>query len=474
VPTRVRFAGHVDVSVDVPGTLLPLVLPPGLRLDRLRQGGLAEIQLRPDSPIGTFVGRLSIPYLTGGRVRLAALDVPPPDPWRWGDIRTMLDAVERLALPDASASGAMRKGRASSFVSRRELAWTALNHCSSAASAVLAQWPVRWSHRQVYQPLEHSRGTELIDVTERQLGQRIDVVQSKDGRVVPLETVRRVGHVEPWTNRSIATVTRQVCLVVLSAKEKSVFGDAPTALTAPIRALSHRARPALPIPDPPFSSWAPVFSEAYEASLNVLMATASGGRRSGWVPLSDLWRLYEGWLAERSLTILQRILGKPSWTSGTERIACGWAGENWELEIRHPCTFSNKPRLLSGHKWWSVSSELEPDVGMIANGPSGPRFVALDAKARGRVTAGELASEASKYLWGIRRDTESQFGVNAVILVSPFGGEEPYQRDAASQWSLHGHPHAPKGAPQGKVGTDLDVALFKGLLANELGLPVSA
>jgi hypothetical protein len=119
-----------------------------------------------------------------------------------------------------------------------------------------------------------------------------------------------------------------------------------------------------------------------------------------------------------------------------------------------------------------VSSELEPDVALLANGPEGPRFVALDAKARGRLTPGDLATEASKYLWGIRRDGQDTMGVTAVVLVSPLGGDEPYDRKHAAQWTIHGHPHAPAGARVGTVGTDLSAAFFHSLLTERLGLPL--
>lgn len=470
--TRIRFVGHVDVHVDASGALLPLVLPVGLQLDRLRQEGAVEIQLRPANPFSTFVGRLAIPQLVAGKVRIAALDVPPPDPWRWGDIRNMLAAVRRLGLPDPSGGGALHRGGVSMRSSRHELAWEALNRCSDAATIALSHWPTRSVRHQVERPLELSRGIELVNLTERKLGQGIDLLRAKDGRLAPAMTARRVGRVEPWTNRSIATVAGQVCRVVRSAKERSVFGEAPSALVAPIRSLSYRSRPTVPVPDPPFSSWPPAFSDAYVASLAVLTATADGGLRSGWVSLADLWRLYETWLAERSFGILRRILGEPTWTDDTERVTCGWRGDSWELELRHPCTFTSNPRKMVGCRWWSVSSELEPDVVLVAKGPAGPRLVVLDAKARKRLTPGDLASEASKYLWGIRRDGDATLGVTAAVLVSPYGGDEPYDRGVAAHWTIHGHPHARPGAAPGKVGSDLSSQLFRDLLIDKLRLPI--
>jgi hypothetical protein len=472
--TRVRFIGHVDVSLEVPGRPLPLVLPRGLRLERVRDGREIEVQIRAESVTGTFVGRLNMPFIGASGVELAALDVPPPEPWRWGDIRTMLEAASALGLPEPAGTGGLRlTAAASSHASRHAVAWTALNRCNAAARSVLAHWPARTVGRRVLHPLESQRGVELIDLTERRLGHQIDLLTAPEGRVVPTKTMRRVGQVEPWTNRSVAAVAAQVCAAVSEHEAQSVFGDIPTSITAPIRALAHRSMPILPLADPPFSSWPPGFAEAYVAGLRVLSLTSKGGRRSGWVPLSDLWRLYEAWLAERTLAILTRLLGSPTWSDrGSERLACGWAADGWELELHHPCPFTDQPRQLAGANWWSVTSKLDPDVVLVARSSAGVRSVALDAKARGHLTAGELAKEASKYLWGIRRDQPYTKGIDAVVLVAPYGGDEPYARNRAAQWTVHGHPHAASGQAAGSVGTDLSATFFRALLVDQLRLPI--
>lgn len=471
--TRVRFIGHVEVDKAIPGTPLPLVLPRGLQLERVRDGRDVEVHVKPDSVTGTFVGRLHLPFIGPAGVEITSLDVPPPEPWRWGDIWTMLESVAALGLVEPAGAGGLRMtDAATAQASRGALAWKALNRCHAASRSVLAHWPSKSVSRRVLHSLESQRGTELVESTERRLGHQIDLLTAPDGRVVPTATVRRVGKVEPWTNRSLAAVAARVCSVVASHEERSVFGETPRAVVAPIRALAHRSMPTLPVPDPPFSSWPPGFADAYVAGVGVLSLTSRGGQRSGWVPLSDLWRLYEAWLAERTLAILKRILGRPSWNHpGSERLACGWTGEGWELELHHPCPFTDRPRTLCGSSWWSVTSKLDPDVVMVARGPDGVRCVALDAKARGQLTSGELAREASKYLWGVRRDDPDVKGVNAVVLVAPYGGDEPYERERAAQWTVHGHPHAPAGSAAGSVGTDLDAPFFRSLLLDQLRVP---
>jgi hypothetical protein len=111
---------------------------------------------------------------------------------------------------------------------------------------------------------------------------------------------------------------------------------------------------------------------------------------------------------------------------------------------------------------------------LISRTASGARCIVLDAKDRPRLTQGDLAAEASKYLWGIRRDDSSQFGVNAVVLVSPYGGDAPFDQDVAMQWSLHAHPHAPRGQAAGAIGMDLDSLAIRNLLADQLALPPDA
>lgn len=469
---RVRFIGHVDVAVEVPGAALPLVLPTGLIVDRISHGRVDEVRLRPSSSVSTFVGRLNIPYVDNRTIKLASLDVPAPAPWRMADLWTMLLAANRIDQSELAGSGALHHApNATRSRSRDEIAWTALSRSAAAAQSTLTHWPSRTSTRHVRHPLELSRGTELIDATERQLGGQIDLLGTKGGRLAPAVTIRRVAQVDDWTSRALASVSAQVCAMVRSVDNQKVFGNVPASLVTPIAAVAQRARPTQPLSDPPFSSWPPIFVEAYSAAVAVLSTARSGGTRSGWIPLADLWRLYEAWLAERVLSILTRILGLPTWVD-EGRIACGWSGPDWQLELRHPCTFTNRPRTILGSSWWSTTSKLDPDVALIASGPEGTRLVVLDAKQRGRLLAGDLATEASKYLWGIRRDSADIFGTHAVVLVSPFGGDDPYDIPNARQWSIHGHPHAPRNSRPGEVGTDLDTKMMETLLIEHLRLPV--
>ena len=472
---RVRFIGHVDVAVEVPGAALPLVLPAGLSIDRLVQGRVDEVLIRPTSAVSTFVGRLNIPYVKDRTIRLASLDVPPPEPWGMGDLRTMLTSTERIRQNDLAGGGALHHTpHASRYRSRDDLAWTALTRCAAAAQMTLTHWPSRTTTRNVRHPLELSRGIELIDATERQLGSRIDLLGTRGGRRAPTVTIRRVAQVEEWRNRALAAVTSQVCAMVRSVDSHKVFGDVPASLISPVAAVAYRSRPTQPIADPPFSSWPPVFVEAYSAAVAVLSTVRGGGNGRGWIPLADLWRLYEGWLAERVLGILTRLLGPPVPIAAEGRVACAWSGDNWQLELRHPCPFTQHPRSMLGSTWWSTTSKLDPDVALIGSGPAGSRLVILDAKLRGRLLAGDLAAEASKYLWGLRKDSVGTYATQAVVLVSPFGGDNPYDVANARQWSIHGHPNAPRGRPAGQVGTDIDSALIKSLLVDQLSLPLPA
>ena len=472
----VRFADHADAEVVVPGRLLPLQLPDGLRAHRIRNAERVEVTLVSDRATAKFAGRLDVPFVrSDGTVDVRPLFVPPPAPWRWGDVRTMQRAVDRLELEQFAGRSGLEEREDARRRSAERVAWLALNHCSASARRTLVRWPHRSDSRLTRVALEQARGTELIAATEVQLGVTIDLLRGR-GRIVPERTVRRVRSSIPWTSTTLAAVATRVKRALEDAERLGVIGEVPTAIVNPIRSVALLARPSVPIADPPLSSWPPSFVTMYLSCLEVLSALSQGGRHSGWVPLTDLWRLYELWLAERTLAITTRLLGTPSpiGPGASERIAAHWSGPGWDLELRHPCVLTAERREMLGYQWWSVSSRLDPDIMLISRTASGARCIVLDAKDRPRLTQGDLAAEASKYLWGIRRDDSSQFGVNAVVLVSPYGGDAPFDQEVAMQWSLHGHPHAPRGQAPGAIGMDLDSRAIRDLLANQLALPPDA
>ena len=381
-------------------------------------------------------------------------------------------SARRLGL-DPQSSGGTRPAPAELERSRHGLEWEALNWCSAAASAALTHWPTQKHRREIIYPLELPRGSEMIEATERRLGQTLDLLRGTGDQLAPVSTIRRVGAGNPWKSRLLAAVANQVCQAIRPAEGLSSFGVTPERLVRPIQALTQRARPAAPLKDPPFSSWPPILSDVYAAALTVLATSTERGRNAGWVPLSDIWRIYEIWLAERTSAILCRLLGQPTLMFDKHRVGMSWQGTNWTLEMRHPCTFSQDPKEMAGSRWCSVSSQLEPDIVLVADGPMGPRLVVLDAKASSdKLSAGYAAQESSKYLWGIRRDGTSIRGATAVVLVSPRGGDEAYCRSAAAQWTIHGHPHAVWQAKPGEIGTEIDSDFFRRLLRHHLGLPV--
>ena len=471
MPTTVRFIDrYTDRRIDIPGTLLPCVLPAGLSI-RHQTGN--EIRLQAKEPATAFAGRLPIPTLTRGQVRVFGLTIPPPSPWHWGALRTMHASVRRLELDPSHSGDSSRRAPSELEHSPHDLEWTALSWCSATAAAALSHWPTQHVRREVTYPLELPRGAELIEATERRLGIEVGLLRGRSNRLAPSATVRRVGTVESWRSRLLAAVASQVCRTLRSVEGRRSFGTTPEPLIRPIRTLAQRSRPTASVADPPFSSWPPVLSSAYAAALAVLAIAAEGGRETGWVPLSDIWRIYEMWLAERTQAILCRILGPPVRASDENRVSLTWQGTNWLLEMRHPCTFTQNPKTIAGREWQSVSSSLEPDIVLVADGPKGPGLVVLDAKAHSdKLSAGYLAQESSKYLWGIRRDGMSIRGVTAVVLVTPKGGDEPFNRTVAAQWTIHAHPHAARDAHPGTVGTDLDSDFLKQLLVDQLGLPV--
>jgi hypothetical protein len=109
------------------------------------------------------------------------------------------------------------------------------------------------------------------------------------------------------------------------------------------------------------------------------------------------------------------------------------------------------PIRLCGEAWCAVvGSGLQPDSVLVVRKHAGPaQVLAIDAKERRTLDAATVASEGSKYLWGLRRAaTRDEPALQGVVLVAPEGGDEgPAPRDlgrircvAAAHFARLDHP----------------------------------
>src|SRR4051812_19400231 len=121
MPTRVVFrrASRDAGTVDVPGILLPFPIPPGLRrsFDRENHELIVRLWAQDSIAADDYCGRVPIPYRGTTGLKVAMLDVDPPSPWRWGDVRAMwraslaLRTRRGLRTPDAMGAAPWRQGR---------------------------------------------------------------------------------------------------------------------------------------------------------------------------------------------------------------------------------------------------------------------------------------------------------------------------------------------------------------------------
>jgi hypothetical protein len=473
--TQVRFEGVSEAVVDVPGRLLPLIPPPGIEVRR-SAGARDEVVLRRSDPFSAFVGRFSIPYVTeNGSIDVTFLNVPPAEPWRWSDIQSMWsDLLSSGQAPSASrAGGHSEVGIARVRHDRDALDWLPLNACNAISRRLLARWPQVSGSKVALAPLESARGNELVERTEEWLGTRISLLTVEHGeqRVVPEMTARRVADSGPWKSQALALVSG---LVVRSARARGAdptrAGELPTHLLRPLEAVSQLARSSRGEVDLPISSWPPSFVLLYRYCIEALVMLQSHEPGNDWVPLADLWRIYEAWVALRVFNILESRYGVADIADGDgHRISASWQVGSCLLRMFHPHTFGGTPDDTFGVELRSVTSELEPDIVLSTSVGDVVRLAILDPKNRLSIDRGTLAVEASKYLWGIRNDA-NELPVRCVVLVAPRGGAasiDPHLSGMSVAWAM---PEQPAGPHQAEFGTSLSEALSR-LLTEALELP---
>jgi len=428
VSTLVRMEGREPLEVTVPGRLLPLVPPQGMDV-RVSRSATPQVVLRSTDPFATFVGRFPLPYVeSDGTVDVSFLDVPPSEPWTADDVQVMWSTLLAHGLtPTASRLGGQANVGIPEYQREPEgLEWLALNACNTTSRRLLSRWPMASATRRVLVAPETPRGVELITSTEVLLGTRIDLITTPSSRLLPERTLRRVSDSRVWQARALALVA---ALVVRSARrraEQTEVGELPPHLVDALERVGRLANPQRGDVDLPMSSWPPSFVFLYHSCVSALVELQSQEPGEDWVPLADLWRIYEAWVAVQVFNLLRNRFGEGIPIEGeAARVARQWEIGHVKLQMWHPCTFGPKRRLLGGAAWSSVSSELEPDIILVAQADDQTRLAVIDPKNRPVLRSGDLAVEASKYLWGIRSSGTFP-SVSHVALVAPLGGVQAY------------------------------------------------
>lgn len=480
--SRIEFRqGERAAAIDVDGQLLPIDFPHGVHGHRVRRDGPLEWVVLEASDDVALAGRIAVPYIDKRhRISMAYLDVPPPPPWTRADLKRMWDSAARL-LPEhlrKADMGTAPWGQGEWRRSPERLAWERFDQCRSAAEALLVNWPTHEDESVAWIPFELSFGEELSMETDLGIGTDAQPIALEGGRLVPDRSARRIITERPAQSLSIYSAATLVSRLAIQLAERSPVGTIRADLLRPLIAVRRQARPGARAPDPPPSSWPLRFRQFYSSALGAVTHLASVGRAGDeWAPLSDVWWLYEAWVTERISVCLERILGRPdAEMHGDPRTLIGcWTGANEVVELHHQVRFPTGDKQvvhLAGEDWKSVTSLLAPDVVLLVKSGDWCKMVVVDPKEWKHLRIGDVSTEASKYLWGIRRASmpERPGAVERAILVAPVSGPDLVDVANGRAEAIHAAPYAPPEQLPGELGQDLSTGIVKSWLDIARGL----
>lgn len=446
---RKRNASSPLAEAEVPWPWL--VPPPGCSYEI--DGERREVRLWPrssdaqseDSERGRrkpdmLVGRVPVVSWDTDARRLVVtpLCVPPPNPFEMADLGRMWNSV--LSHQAGIPKGILVQGRASA--ARRQVSvgrgWQSrfLGDLHAQGRSLLTRWPTRESVETRWRPVEVVGGREHSRFTEQGLGRQTATTEI-GGRVVPQRTCRVLSTREEWKLSRIALISEAVLSALQQVSGEGDRDQLAREVLRTFRSVRQRARPSGQPKDPPISSWPAPLRRYLILAIGLLSELQASGTGDEAVPLSDFWRLYEEWSAIVVFRTLRQVLGDPSSPPREGNVASARWSAVWELSgegtiaVYSQPSFGGSPRCLSGKKrmrFVSVTSQLIPDVAVSISDATDTRLFLVDAKHRsvgtGALSAGEVGSEAAKYLWGIRAADrpERTDGVDSVLLVSPFSG----------------------------------------------------
>lgn len=411
------------ISLDLPGPLL--AVPRGLRVTAT---GPTEMRLALDS--GQF-GAGSTPDALVGSVPLVSWDanrhayevaqavIPPPPPFLPDDVSTMWQDVISHGLVQPRPVFGQGHDAAAAAVISDGLRLEAVAGAIAAAQRLLGEWPSSEQRELVWRSPEIPGARIDLRATERSAGRYAGYV-GLDGRRVPSRVAgRRVGST-PWSSRTLAAAALALreALEAMPTLDESVSRPATAILERVAVAASGAARGS----DPPVSAWPRLAAQALRLILSALVQLRARGTGVDAVPLTDLWRLYEAWVAlQVSRELATRFGGGAVLGSGQV-----WSSDDYAVTMTVQTAVGGSATAMPHARWGrairSVSSDLIPDVLVGVQGRRGQRLIVIETKQRTTDTAldaGAIAEAASKYVWGIRDAADDDaLPVSHVVVVS--------------------------------------------------------
>jgi hypothetical protein len=440
--TRVRFLrGGVPLSeAAVPGMLLELDLPKSITVRR--SGPLVDLVESPD-PMLECCGDILLPWASRQDIGIQRMRVDVPMPFSNDNLRVMWEARNRIRerhRPPTSGEAPWATLRAED---RAALSWRELRRAAEAALHLLATWPKRTTPAVSWLPLEQPGRTILVSVTERHTRQHAVVLPHG---IAPTRTARRFAAREERRLQGLSTLAT---LAAQRVSEYSALDKLPSLrrdLASLFQRVAVRSRPAHRTTDPPPSTWPPQMASSYVSLLRALTAMRDEGAGQTVAPLSELWELYQAWVADQLVEGLTEILGQPvDEFSGGTSLARWSDGATATVELRYQPLIPSTPDTVGvtflGVRLLAVIGNLQPDLMLVRREQNTWHAVIVDAKKRsGSLLSEDLSVEASKYLWGVRQVSTRQMvpALEGVILAAPLGGvSATYAEGLATVMSVH-------------------------------------
>lgn len=438
--TTVSFVrGGVEIAnAQVPGYLLQIDVPRSVELRRQPSGDVQLVE-SPD-PLLECCGEILLPWVNRSGAGSSTLTVPSPTPFQPADIETMWQARNRLvSRRRPPTSGAAEWSRLERAV-RRDVDWAALDEALRSATLLLAKWPIKIGPAVAWLPFDRTGGRLLVGATEGSVrAHRLPPGTARS----PAITARRTAAPSDRTLHALTAVTS-----LLADRLGTVVGlehvpDLRDRLVGVFREVAARSNPSRPVADPPPSAWPSPFLSTYSTCLRALSTVRNLGPGNQTAPLSEVWELYQAWVAETIREALDAALGTGLPTGKSATCIGRWRDGVAMVELHYQPRIPTHGKChLMAEDFVAAIGDLEPDLMLVRAEGTVVRSLVLDAKKRSTaMLAEDLTVNASKYLWGIRRHVSPNVVpvIEGAVMVAPLGGPAAVLRGGLAD-VLQAHP----------------------------------
>lgn len=384
-----------------------VLAPPGLLVTQVGTTTFLDVDRSTLSGADICCGTVDVVVNVNGKPTIEALTLEPPAPVTMESLARLWDELlEETGRAPTSALGQQR-GLPGRPKPSDHLRLAAIHRAHASCQEILAAWPQRHITAHVDRPIDLPGGRENLSRTAL-TGARRAAGIVLNSRVLPSHSVRMMSEYEDLDCPGLAAAALAVATLL---RESSGLSPAEASWIAdPFLRVSAKAAGASQ--STPISSWPIAFVHAWE-SLQLVLSTfdASSNGDESSAPLTEVWRLYEGWVEICTKRTIGEQLQNVVESGHVELEGAGW-GYTWTLGdgtvvgmlaqavISSSSAFTES--FLEGIS--SNSSDLRPDVVLYAAHPARRTRVAVfDAKytAFDALTREAAATGGSKYLWGL-------------------------------------------------------------------------